>query len=91
MTAKHTPGPWEWGRDMGSFWIETEKDGYSVASVNNHNITPQNEANAHLIAAAPEMLASLEAMVESYEHEASARNPTLLQARAVIAKAPGDA
>ncbi len=34
-----------------------------------------------------ELLEALEAMVTSYEYEASAENPALLQARAAIAKA----
>lgn len=36
---------------------------------------------------AEELLEALQAMVDTYEYEASAQNPALLQARAVIAKA----
>ncbi|MDM2960398.1 hypothetical protein [Citrobacter sp. CK202] len=46
-------------------------------------------ANAHLIAAAPDLLEALHNMVEAYQHEASIDNPALLEARAAIAKALG--
>lgn len=44
-------------------------------------------ANARLIAAAPDLLEALQAMVVSYEFEASMNNPALLAAKAAIAKA----
>lgn len=50
----------------------------------------RREENANLIAAAPELLEALQDMVESYQWEASMENPSLLKARAAIAKALGD-
>lgn len=47
----------------------------------------ENEANATLIAAAPDLLHALEAMVDTYEYEAAIDHPSLLAARAAIAKA----
>ena len=60
--AKHTPGPWMvkgnntavWSG--GKFITRTEYDAYSNC-VNSKN---EAEANAHLIATAPELLAALE-------------------------------
>lgn len=46
-------------------------------------------ADYQLIAAAPELLEALQDMVESYQYEASMENPSLLKARAAIAKALG--
>lgn len=92
--SAHTPGPWEWGRDMGFFWVETEKDGYNVASVTNHNDKRENEANARLIAAAPELLEmalELKTELELIAMEEGAEpynNPRL---NAVLAKATGAA
>lgn len=60
MSGKHTPGPWEVGSHfVGPLHVMTTKDRHIVAQVGNpthaHTFT-QVEANAHLIAAAPEML-----------------------------------
>ena len=89
----HTPGPWE---------IESSfNPGYKNISAQKHTAlaqvvwcmedegrSPECEANAHLIAAAPELLEALEALVldESKEYI-----PTRLwdAARAAIAKATG--
>lgn len=49
----------------------------------------EDDANARLIAAAPELLEALQDMVESYQYEASMENPSLLKARDAIAKALG--
>jgi hypothetical protein len=50
MAGKHTPGPWTHGHDgHGAFSIETDDcDGVQICYV-------RNEANARLIATAPEL------------------------------------
>jgi len=48
-------------------------------------------AHANLERINADLLAALEAMVQSYEHEASMENPALLQARAALSKARGKA
>ena len=63
----HTPGPWRagsWRRLAGGVMkSEIESvDGYLVAHVIDANGSCQNRANAHLIAAAPDMLARLKTM-----------------------------
>ena len=56
---KHTPGPWLW-KDSG-LWADA--DFVHTAG------TPEFEANARMIAAAPDLLAALEHCVEAYEDE----------------------
>lgn len=59
--SKHTPGPWVFEKSKyGSYWI-TGANGMSVGSLigdGKSKLHPE-EANAHLVAAAPEMLAML--------------------------------
>lgn len=53
---KHTPGPWQAVDDYGTWEIESASS--AIATVN-HN-RPQHEANARIIAAAPELLEALQ-------------------------------
>lgn len=50
----HTPGPWSYGQESidPEWWIVTIKGGLIVANVNAH---AHQEANARLIAAAPDL------------------------------------
>lgn len=109
MSAKHTKGPWKVGsRELfsdgsreGFFKIEgfvgdSNEQEYRVANVVDANDSPQNEANARLIAAAPELLALVERLTEEIR-ELAKRTPTddttllLVQtADAAIAKARGE-
>lgn len=109
--SKHTPGPWECGKGYGMHGVEIvgdsgnrmvcgvigvdrdqyEKDGRKAAEVQ----TPDGWANAHLISAAPELLAALEKAVFSYGKPGgpwsvpSEPGAWIAQARAAIAKATG--
>jgi hypothetical protein len=51
---KHTPGKWEVTTDYQ--YIITNEVGIEIANTPLGQITKQNEANAHLIASAPELL-----------------------------------
>jgi len=55
--TKHTPGPWtlEGGKVCGN--------GYYIATVNSHGTT-EGRANATLMAAAPDLLEALEAIMD---------------------------
>jgi hypothetical protein len=62
----HTPGPWHWSdryRDShdGSTWSLCGDDGFGILSCDGDANSPQNVniADAHLIAAAPDMFAAL--------------------------------
>ena|SRR5690242_12179092 len=70
QTAKHTPGPWHHKHDdYAKNVINVEADGHipicrltGIASARN-----DGEANARLIAAAPELLAALKAVTDDAE------------------------
>lgn len=76
--VKHTPGPWEarpWPRDEGKFQIWGSHPGSKgstfrawVASVRAGELSDEtNEANARLIAAAPDMLKILKRIASSVD------------------------
>lgn len=62
MKVKHTPGPWEVGEANHTLQYEigvraVDEDGFVICDITNDGYGPEeNEANAKLIAAAPEML-----------------------------------
>jgi len=83
---QHTPGPW---RAKGHC-IETEEYSFNwVASVQTSNV-PEWEANARLIAAAPELLDALQSILDIEPSGLSNEERQLYAlARAAIAKATG--
>jgi len=91
----HTKGPWkaDWTRPGKVSWRVVGSDGGGVAAiVATQNRDPEEkEANASLIAAAPELLEALE---DLYLHAGLIKNtglvalePSLTKARAAIKKA----
>ena len=101
MSAKHTPGPWEWDgnpcsydRDNEAPWLWQapwkSRDSFPILS---GSIKCGEEANARLIAAAPDLLESLQRLIATGLHEREYReimsNPAHY-ARAAIAKATGE-
>lgn len=93
---QHTPGPWQvLPEEMGRNYLRVRGTllglRYKIADVRNPDYDGVTEkdaemtrANARLIAAAPELLEALQRMVDTYEHEASAENPSLLNAKALL-------
>ena len=85
MSAKHTPGPWKIERGYGTIiksigpCVPDEYAGSAWLEV--------SEADARLIAAAPELLKALEAMLSEVEGCCCS---TEKQALAAIAKATGE-
>ena len=68
MNAAHTPGPWKVETAQRGFVIAATHIDYDMAvvrDVGNEN----NEANAHLIAAAPDLLEAAKLVVAWYEAE----------------------
>ena len=95
--AKHTPGPWTacfttLDREIQDFHISGSRDGSAlpVCDARGAGFAPELEANAHLISAAPEMLAALK---EFTDHYPTGVNPNLDHAyvlgRRAIARAEG--
>ena len=60
--TKHTAGPWEVGQYGNSFIVTAKERMYDVAVVRNIG-NEDNEANARLIAASPELLEALQAFM----------------------------
>jgi len=101
--SEHTPGPWrvEPGREtrVGADIVIVSRNGLVAIACTIHEGAVNAEANARLIAAAPEMLAALEAaeaLLNEHEHclREDCTNPGCVvyrQARAAIAKARGGA
>lgn len=84
--SKHTPGPWH--PYLDSFYV-FDSDNHRVADTcANGKSDAECMANAHLIAAAPDLLAALEGLVKQFAHP-TLESTLLADARAAIAKAHG--
>lgn len=95
MNTQHTPGPWLMVADLerGTFRVgrQDQRFGQSiirVCTVTDQGNDEEKTANARLIAAAPDLLAACEAMVELFAQlHTGNRYEADRQARAAIAKA----
>lgn len=76
MTEKHTPGPWTCTADMRRLGYYKITEPYEFRAL-------ETEANARLIAAAPDMLEALQNLVKHKDQNA------WNEARHAIAKATG--
>ena len=65
MTTKHTPGPWKAHLDQVA--IVEMSDGHQFYVGGEDQSTDTIDANAALIAAAPDLLAALEAILPEFE------------------------
>lgn len=92
--AQHTPGPWkvvELGRDMGVVPESRPVQSVAVCSRLYREDAPDADANARLIAAAPDLLNMLERMVAETTGGFAPCLLTLEHARNALAKAKGGA
>lgn len=101
---QHTPGPWHARGTLslrstdkpGPWVVEAFNDGRSVpvATVGGLRGTPVDEANARLIAAAPELLEQLVRLVNTFDPDKQAiyehARPLIERSRATIKKARGE-
>lgn len=106
MTREHTPGPWNLVRLASAFDSRVVGYGIKYGAAGNRlamvdgegNSSDHNEANARLIAAAPDMLAALKECEEYFDNRADADGDStgftpnaemnmLVMVRAAIAKA----
>jgi hypothetical protein len=109
MSAAHTPGPWSYRPFEHDDWgIVRGPDGYVVANAQSNRVSDEEkddarwhrtdpyEANARLIAAAPELLQALKALLEIVEKTKWGQpwpgrpHAECDRARAAIAKATGE-
>jgi hypothetical protein len=89
--SKHTPGPWSVD-DPHQIWAESAGEYVAITRVEDWDTIPreQAEANARLIAAAPELLEALKAMLTNWEEAPAYGSDAAAKARAAIAKATGE-
>ena len=99
MTKKHSPGPWYVGsgtyegRNIYSTASVTDGEGFTyqpVVATAEDNEVACWDANARLIAAAPDLLEALGALLERYALAIGNEGIECYQARAAIAKATGE-
>ena len=100
MNTKHTPGPWIY--EASTRTIRAVPANYWLASMDSFDGAVNHEANARLIAAAPELLEALIDTLGMLDHYQSGRADnwdgstkgqalsTIRDARAAIAKATGE-
>ncbi|MBY0513161.1 MAG: hypothetical protein K2P78_04525 [Gemmataceae bacterium] len=96
--TKHTPGPWDVNDDLDIYSSHPDMDeivascvGHKIDAALFSDIPGRAEANARLIAAAPDLLDSLEQMVAESDCGRVPCMRTIDDARAAIAKAAGGA
>jgi len=85
--AKFTPGPWDVHETSQGLEIHPLSDEHGLIVIADVQGAPQNEANARLIASAPELLEALQEAVDCLKH--GEYHATLKMAQAAIAKATG--
>ncbi len=94
---KHTPGPWSWsgvGRGSRKIFLATDTSTYHVANIEDDIGRNDMDANARLIAAAPEMLSVLMSVKDVlcqtiYDPNGNHRSGAIINLIDVIAKATG--
>ena len=84
---EHTPGPWTSYTGTHSIWAEGKR-AICIMTGARKTADMERDANARLIAAAPDLLTSLQALVAL--HDEFAPGLELNIARRVIAKATGE-
>lgn len=90
MTTQHTPGPWEAWLPGRKFVIPT-RNFNAVCELVDFARDPETvDANARLIAAAPELLAACEAVLSSPTYGDTPSEEAVEMVRAAIAKARGE-
>lgn len=92
---KHTPGPWNVDGDATvygpRFSIANDKEQigrFEVADCKGYK--QEREANAHLIASAPDLLRALEWLVDDWERVTGRTLPDDHEAKAAISRAKGN-
>ncbi len=96
MSSKHTPGPWNWAKSDINGRYSIYRNGPLAYCGDTTAVDGDGEANARLIAAAPDLLVALQSFDDAFSHYCDG-DPSpeewaaLKAARAAIAKATGGA
>jgi len=91
MSTKFTPGPWTVGAALNGNWIEFGADEKAVARTFHTHVGAQAEdANAHLIAAAPDLYEALAECRALLDGEGGMPVGVRERADAALAKARGE-
>lgn len=88
--SKHTPGPWKIVDAWNYYMVEGQNDEEIIWQDGPYQTPTINKANACLIAAAPDLLEALEAIVGDSSIQ-RVSDELHAKARAAIAKAQGEA
>ena len=96
--SKHTPGPWatdqkEHDEPHQNIRVQAGKRGICLVWMDDAPVRDYNaeqRANARLIAAAPDLLEALKAMLTNWEEDSAYGSDAADKARAAIAKAGGE-
>lgn len=89
--TNHTPGPWD-AHDNGHIYGDNYASAVARVFENTHQRDGEAQANARLIAAAPDILAALERSLNWLaSYPGGCCENTYQQARAAICKAKGEA
>ena len=92
MSAKHTPGPWNAFNSIKAIGVGSERSDVAWVRFEECGLRDtarsqeEDEANARLIAAAPDLLDALQVMLDAAQHDITQECDI---ARAAIAKAIG--
>ena len=78
----HTPGPWTY--ESSTRTIRSQPTNYWLATMDSWDGAVNNEANARLIAAAPDLLAALEALQTDLQKRRDAKYEGSMNARREI-------
>lgn len=93
MSAKHTPGPWRFNNALGETWTICDSFGESLMGAETYYPwVPDAEADWRLIAAAPDLLEALQALIDmdvAYKRGNRVED-AVEKARAAILKATGE-
>lgn len=88
---KHTPGPWKVHKGVCNYHLILSCDDVEISECGGNFTRMDHQANANLIASAPELLEQLEHAVNELEHSGYYHDhPSLVKMRSVIAKAKGE-
>lgn len=90
MKTQHTPGPWFVSMDGRTITSGGNGTNIAIPCVLQHGMKGDKDANARLIASAPQLLETLEALVEAYSDTIIPECQFIANARAAIAKAKGE-